>query len=834
MRTDANKIALRTIHALIGGAKPFEIEAGATKVSCSMTAIPAGPWPASLDGVIEAEDGPWPGGVAVDCRWTDGAARLVVEVYRWTAGEYVHDLCVRVRTERNREVILVNVSNELEDAEDGIPIKLGVRFFVTKRKTRVSDEVTEALNAGMREMLARSQVPILGKNTAELCEVEAPSGTVHPAAEAVFRRLVQLALLKLDFIDRSRTTERGKPIVELGRWLTSDQLAAADHEPDDDEAEDAVARRYWAGGFSERTRLAKFKAENYWQIGWKRDSDKPAAQRTWKRFAGIRVGDYFAIKGLGGTNDLVVHYVGEVVSVDPHDGRLALRPLPLANYKGKAPIGKGGGNWQDTLVPITRLDIIEMVFGRPAGRAATIEAPIDDEAATNGLPLNLILYGPPGTGKTHYLTHDLIGRFQRAPTKTDTDIELVEDLTWTQVTAIALHELGGKAKVAALEQHPLIRAKYSATPMKAPLRTRLWGQLQSHTIEASKTVNYKSRVGEPMFDKSEDSTWLLAVSLPEELREIVKQRKAPVSATKLDDFAFVTFHQAYGYEDFIEGIRPRVESSDDDEGGTLSYALADGAFMKAVRAALRLANYDGSLHELCGLTREERNTQFTNARHYAVFIDEINRGNVARIFGELITLLEDDKRLGEDNEVIVQLPYSQKRFGVPPNLHVIGTMNTADRSIDALDTALRRRFEFKELPPDLALLDFDIEGDIEPDKLLQAINHRLEKLYDRDHRIGHAYLLALKHLPTLEGLKRVFRNKLIPLLQEYFHGDWGKIGLVLGRDFVRKRETSGTPFAKFDHDDHDAFADVPSWELIDVDKLSNVAFQRIYKDVADA
>jgi 5-methylcytosine-specific restriction protein B len=400
------------------------------------------------------------------------------------------------------------------------------------------------------------------------------------------------------------------------------------------------------------------------------------------------------------------------------------------------------------------------------------------------------------------------------------------------VTALALHELGGKAKVGTLEQHSLVKARLAASSTKG-LSQQLWATLQRHTIETSKTVNYESRARDRLFDKKEDSTWVLVADLPDELREIAKQRKAPVSAAKLDDFTFVTFHQAYGYEDFIEGIRPRVEASIDDESGALSYSLEPGAFMKAVRAALRLAGYDGSLHELCGLTRQERKAQFASARHYAVFIDEINRGNVARIFGELITLLEDDKRLGEDNEVIVQLPYSQKRFGVPPNLHVIGTMNTADRSIEALDTALRRRFEFKELPPDPKLLDFDIDGGIRPDEMLRAINHRLEKLYDRDHCIGHAYLHALRDDATLEGLKRVFRNKLIPLLQEYFHGDWSKIGLVLGEDFVRRRATSGAPFAKFDHDDRDALAERPSWELVDVDQLSNVAFQRIYKHVAD-
>ena len=161
-------------------------------------------------------------------------------------------------------------------------------------------------------------------------------------------------------------------------------------------------------------------------------------------------------------------------------------------------------------------------------------------------------------------------------------------------------------------------------------------------------------------------------------------------------------------------------------------------------------------------------------------------------------------------------------------------MNTADRSIEALDTALRRRFEFRERPPQAELLDFEFEGDIELDEMLRAINRRLERLYDRDHCIGHAYFYALRDRPTLDALKQVFRNKLIPLLQEYFYGDWGKIGLVLGKEFVRRREAGGKPFADFEHDDHDALAERATWELYDIDKLSNVAFQRIYKNASDA
>jgi len=837
MRNDANTIALRAIRNVLGAARPFELDVEDTRVSCRMTAAQPEPWPSDIAGLDESVDGPWPTGVIVDCEWKGAKCRLIVQLHRSRSSAYRDDLYIHVRTERGRNVIFVNFSNELEDAEDGTRVKLGLRCYVAKRKTHVPPGMADALNGGLRDVLRDAKLPILGATTAELCEVEVPSGTILPSPEVVFRNLLHLALLKLDFIDRSRIRERGGSLVDLSRWLTPEQLRLGGDQDDDDEDEGdesgEAGRRFWAGGFNEPARLEKFIAGNYWQIGWKRTSDKPAAKRTWKLFAGIKPGDYFAIKGLGGKHDLAVHYVGEVVSIHADEGTLALKPLALPLYKGKGPTGKGAGNWQNTLGPITLPKIVEMIFGIRAGTTATGETTELPDSSIIDVPLNLILYGPPGTGKTHYLTHELVEQFRRAPTKADTDAELVADLTWMQVTALALHDLGGKAKVAALQQHALIKAKQAATT-NVNLAARLWATLQSHTVEGSTTVNYKNRAGELLFDKKEDSTWFLAETLPEELADLVKQRKSSAASGTLDDFTFVTFHQAYGYEDFIEGIRPRVELTSDGDEGALAYRLEDGTFLKAVRAALRLAGYEGSLHDFCGLTCEEREAQFRGARHYAVFIDEINRGNVARVFGELITLLEDDKRLGEDNEVIVQLPYSKKRFGVPPNLHVVGTMNTADRSIEALDTALRRRFEFRELPPQAELLDFDIEGDIEPDEMLRAINRRLEKLYDRDHCIGHAYLYALKDEPTLERLKHVFCNRLIPLLQEYFYGDWGKIGLVLGKDFVRKRDAPGKPFADFDHDDHDALAERPSWELNDIAKLSNVAFQRIYKHVADA
>ncbi|MDE0128112.1 MAG: AAA family ATPase [Gammaproteobacteria bacterium] len=225
----------------------------------------------------------------------------------------------------------------------------------------------------------------------------------------------------------------------------------------------------------------------------------------------------------------------------------------------------------------------------------------------------------------------------------------------------------------------------------------------------------------------------------------------------------VTFHQNYSYEDFVEGIRPRLK------GEGIAYELRPGTFRRISDAAA--SDPDG---------------------RYVLIIDEINRGNIAKILGELITLIETSRRAGAEEATAVSLPYSGETFSVPGNLYIIGTMNTADRSIQLLDTALRRRFRFEELMPnpDHERVPENVEG-VNCRKLMRAMNERITALLDREHQIGHTNFFDIK---SMEELADRFQYKIFPLLQEYFFDDWGKIRRVLNNNaFVSQRKASNLP-----------------------------------------
>lgn len=331
---------------------------------------------------------------------------------------------------------------------------------------------------------------------------------------------------------------------------------------------------------------------------------------------------------------------------------------------------------------------------------------------------------------------------------------------------------------------------------------------------------------------------------------------------------FITFHQSFSYEEFIEGIKPDL-SWDSSE---ISYKIEDGIFKRIVNKAKQKEirnfteayktllekiedtsewmlvlqtktwkefwvsiNSNENLNLLTGKDKKQQWTltkeniraelesdaqvfeywggyfqwvkkylenecwyrtieELTTPKNYYLVIDEINRWNISKIFGELITLLEADKRLWEENEVITKLPYSKEDFWIPSNLFIVATMNTSDKSIVSLDTALRRRFWFVEMLPDYTLewLQREIEG-INLSDLLQKINNRIEYLIDKDHLIGHSYFLKIKNI---EDLKSAIYNEIVPLLEEYFYGEEEKIMQVLWSRLFVKKSTANDLFEK--------------------------------------
>ena len=468
--------------------------------------------------------------------------------------------------------------------------------------------------------------------------------------------------------------------------------------------------------------------------------------------------------------------------------------------------------------------------------------------------LNLILYGPPGTGKTYNTINQALGLFE-------------DDLNG--LTRDKIKELFHK-KVD--DGHILFTTFHQSMTYEDFVE----GIKPIEPEEDNAPVNY--RVQEGIFKKlcTEASFSLVKESKSKTTKKVlefslaydnfVQELKDKLSSDELIELDTIT-----GRKILVDSISQRDNILLKRRNGTTTSTVSKDRISKLHRAISNLENVGNINTEFRAIiggcdstvfwsvlkairthsstepslstdrkyTWEEKNEVVQSLKNedykgktgepFVLIIDEINRGNVSQIFGELITLIESDKRLGNTEAIQVQLPYSKDSFGVPPNLYIIGTMNTADRSVEALDTALRRRFSFLEIPPCPEVIR--TEGKAEDGKiknidlvaLLEIINKRTEVLLDKDHMIGHSYFMQIT---DLKELKATFQNKIIPLLQEYFYGDYGKIGLVIGSEFFLSEEsrTENDFFAPFEDYDFSPLLEKKVYHLINVINMEDEDF----------
>ena len=386
-------------------------------------------------------------------------------------------------------------------------------------------------------------------------------------------------------------------------------------------------------------------------------------------------------------------------------------------------------------------------------------------------PLNIfkkqvILYGPPGTGKTYssvIKAHEIIfGNKDNTITyrllqeklrkKHESTIDLSQ-LTWIQAIVMAFDEINKeKVQVDEIKNSTIIR-DFSTYKNNQYISNTIWGVLQAESAVDSTTVKFRVKSGREYFDKDTESNWYLTDKGKEFQQNLIKDLKE-FPETSDSQFSFITFHQSFSYEDFVEGIRPELNNADES---SIVYRVKDGIFKEICKKALK-----------------------DPGNNYVLVIDEINRGNISKIFGELITLLEDNKRIGEREEIIVRLPYSNESFGVPGNVYIIGTMNSTDKSIALVDIALRRRFHFERLN-----VDYDLIQNPDAKTFLQELNSIICALKNADYEIGHYYFMNIPvEDPGNQALKQVFSNQILPLLEEYFFNDWEALATILGRDAI--------------------------------------------------
>ena len=344
-------------------------------------------------------------------------------------------------------------------------------------------------------------------------------------------------------------------------------------------------------------------------------------------------------------------------------------------------------------------------------------------------------------------------------------------MNWLEVISLVFLDERKKGKlllkVPEIMQHPFFLQKAALREGNENLSQTVWGTLQRFSHPNSLTVKQTSRASQSYFDKDDSSNWfLLADSLPllADLQNKLDDYQAAIHSQfqpnylqpKLERFSFVSFHQAYGYEEFVEGIRPHIA-----DNGQMSYRVESGAFLRLCQQA----KHDPS-------------------HRYAMLIDEINRANVARVFGELMSLIEPTKRAGQTDRLSVNLAYSRQPFSVPSNVDIYATMNSQDHSLAPLDMAFRRRFEFIECQPQPQLLGKVMANGIEIDlaKLLTALNERISQNLAKDSQLGHSFLWGID---SLQALSAAFSQSIIPQVAQACQQHGQILQAIFGQTFIR-------------------------------------------------
>ncbi|EJK8343049.1 AAA family ATPase, partial [Campylobacter jejuni] len=403
----------------------------------------------------------------------------------------------------------------------------------------------------------------------------------------------------------------------------------------------------------------------------------------------------------------------------------------------------------------------------------------------NNTPLNQILYGSPGTGKTYHTIDkalEILG--ENLESRDEKKAKFDEYVKNGQIVFTTFHQSYGYEEfVEGIK--PRIDSKENSKEIEYEIKDGIFKELCEKALdnyensilnadELNKKIELKEKVENFL-------NWLLETNEP-----IGKTKGGNFFVVEIDNKTIVIYSEGVERFDgifnlnlsiFMELLKCKDEFNNATEmfKKVFNRDYADRTHTYYFNLVKKFKAYEEK--QLTAKIENNKNND-NSLKPYIIIIDEINRGNLSKIFGELITLIEPSKRIGEKEELKVTLPYSGEKFGVPKNVYIIGTMNTADRSITSLDTALRRRFEFIEMMPDVSKLSIDCEG-INLQELLKAINTRIEYLLDREKTIGHAFFISVENL---ESLKKVFKNRIIPLLQEYFYNDYALIDAVLNKN----------------------------------------------------